>query len=181
MLNQGGAEEASDLMTIGEIALMAGVFRDAVDKAMRLGMLRYTRRDGRRMALRADAETWARTLRIVRVPSHWTQRTAERAAAKLAEAPLSKAKTDAEARADSHGQWFRFYACWMDDSRLQSVGDATKWFYFRLLCYLAKNPSLGGLLGDVTEASRALNARLDHAKRMLADLVEAGRSPPRHW
>jgi hypothetical protein len=76
MLNQGRAEQAPDLMTIGEIALMAGVFRDAVDKAMRLGMLRYTRRDGRRMATKADAEAWAGTLRIVRVPSHWERRAA---------------------------------------------------------------------------------------------------------
>jgi hypothetical protein len=71
---KGDAIPASVLLSIGEVARLAEVPRDAVNNALRFGRLRYMRHDSRRMIRRADAEAWARTIRIVRVPSHWERR-----------------------------------------------------------------------------------------------------------
>jgi hypothetical protein len=74
MFHQGGAVAASGLLTIGDVARLAEVPREAVDKAMRFGVLRYTRQDGRRMVRPDDAEAWSGAVRIVRVPSRWERR-----------------------------------------------------------------------------------------------------------
>jgi hypothetical protein len=70
-ITQGSVEE-TDLLTIGEVALMAQVHRNAVDKSMRLGVLRYTRLDGRRLIRKTDAAAWAKAIRFV--PSCWERR-----------------------------------------------------------------------------------------------------------
>jgi hypothetical protein len=57
-----GAMKGRDLVSIGDAARVVGCSRDAIDKGMRDGRLRFSKIDGRRMADLSDVLMFKRSL-----------------------------------------------------------------------------------------------------------------------